>query len=317
MLTDIDHIRVGHGTDHANGTGCTVVLFDTPTVAGVDVRGANPTTKDTDLIRPMSIMPEAHAVVLTGGSCFGLESAMGVARYLEGIGRGYDVGPARIPIVPAAGIYDLSYGSAKVRPDIAMGMRACEDATSGPYERGSVGAGTGATIGKLYGPANSSKGGVGTASVRVRGEIIVAALVVVNTFGDVVDRASGEILAGTMDADGRFVDTYARQKAGEESQSVFGSLDNTLIGIVCCNGRLNKAEANRVASMAHNGIARAVSPAHTSVDGDTLFATGRLASDLRCPVDLVGGAAAEAVELAILDAVRSVAAAEPLAPVRV
>jgi len=248
-------------------------------------------------------MPEIHAILLTGGSCYGLEAAMGVTRYLEGIGRGYDVGVAKIPIVPAAVIYDLSVGSAQVRPDIAMGIKACEGAHSGVFERGSVGVGTGATVGKLYGVKSASKGGIGTALVTLRQNVSVGALVVVNAFGDVLDPKTGNIVAGTKDADGNFVNTYERQKEGTTADSPFKFM-NTTLGVVSCNCRLTKEEANRVATLAQNGIARAISPSHTSSDGDAIFATGRLDTDLRCPVDLLGNAAAEAVQLAIIDAVR-------------
>lgn len=306
MLTEVGGIRVGHCSDHEHQTGCTVVIFDEPTVAGVDVRGANPSTKDTDLLRPTSTMPEVHAVLLTGGSSYGLEAAMGVTRYLEGVGRGYDVGVARIPIVPAAVIFDLAVGSPDVRPNLAMGVKACEDARDGVFETGRVGAGTGAAVGKLNGIRFASEGGVGTALVTLNGGVKVGALLVVNAYGDVIDRSTGRIVAGARDESGAFVDTYARQKAGQTGASSFRYGTNTLIGVVSCNARLTKEEANRVATLAHNGIARAVSPAHTSVDGDAIFATGKLDSELSCPVDLLGSAGAEAVELAILNAVRAV-----------
>lgn len=304
MLTEVDSIRVGHSSDYINKTGCTVIIFDAPTVGGVDVRGANPGTKDTDLLRPMSSMPEIHAILLTGGSSFGLEAAIGVMRYLESVDCGYKVGTVKIPIVPAAVIYDLGVGSARVRPDIAMGIKACEQARSGDFERGSVGAGTGATIGKLHGTAFASNGGVGTSLVTLRSGVKVGALMVVNCFGDVVDFSSGRILAGSKDDAGNFVNTYQRQKEGVVVSSAF-RFTNTTIGVVSCNCRLTKEEANRVAVLAQNGLARTVSPCHTAVDGDAIFATGRTDADLRCPVDLLGNAAAEAVELAVLDARRS------------
>jgi L-aminopeptidase/D-esterase-like protein len=303
VLTSIGGIRVGHCTDRDAMTGCTVAIFDARTVAGVDVRGANTGTKDTDLLRPMSSMPEVHAIVLTGGSTYGLESAMGVTRYLEQEGRGHDVRVARIPIVPAAVIYDLSVGSPSVRPDLAMGIKACQAAAAGDFERGSAGAGTGATVGKLFGVPRASRGGIGSALVELAGGIKVGALMVVNSFGDVIDRRSGRIIAGTKDESGAFIDTYLQLKRGVRSLSAFG-FTNTTIGLVSCNARLTKEQANRVAGLAHNGIARAVSPPHMNVDGDLIFATGALDSELTCPVDVIGSAAAEAVEEAILDAVR-------------
>lgn len=301
MLTEVSGVRVGHCTDQENMTGCTVVLFDKPTVCGVDVRGANPGTKDTDLVRPMSAMPEVHAIVLTGGSSFGLESAMGVTRYLEEHERGFDVGVARIPIVPAAVIYDLSVGNAKVRPDLRMGRMACESAQGGAFARGSVGAGTGAMVGKLFGVKGASKGGIGTASVKARG-VTVSALMVVNAFGDVVDRASGKIIAGSKNKNGEFVGTYELWKEQDPSAAAF-KFGNTTIGVVCCDCRLSKEEANRIAILAQNGVARAIYPAHTGVDGDAVFATGQIQSDVRVSPDVLGAAAAEAVERAILDAV--------------
>lgn len=304
MFTDVGGIRVGHCSDEAGKTGCTVVIFDERTVAGVDVRGANPGTKDTDLLRPTSSMPEIHAILLTGGSSYGLEAAMGVTRYLERAGRGYDVGVARIPIVPAAVIYDLSVGSPAVRPDIAMGIRACEDARPDAVERGGIGAGTGATVGKLFGTARSSLGGIGSSLLELEGGFKVGALVVVNSFGDVIDRRSGKIIAGTKGESGEFVDTYMLLKRGVRDRSSFAFM-NTTLGVVSCNCRLTKEQANRVAAMAQDGIARAISPAHMNVDGDLIFATGASNSSLACSVDLLGSAAAEAVEEAILDAVRS------------
>lgn len=302
MLTDVTGVRVGHCTDKENLTGCTVVVFDRPTVCGVDVRGANPSTKDTDLLRPMSAMPEIHALVLTGGSSFGLESAMGVTRFLEEQGRGFDAKVARIPIVPAAVIYDLSVGNPHVRPDSQMGRAACQAAQTGAFARGSVGAGTGATVGKLFGVQGASKGGLGTASVNVRG-VTVSALMVVNAFGDVVDRATRKILAGSKAPDGTFVNTACCWKQQDPTTSAF-AFGNTTIGVVCCDSRLTKEEANRIAVVAHNGMARAIYPSHTGVDGDAVFATGRLDSATRVPVDVLGAAAAEAVEQAILDAVK-------------
>jgi L-aminopeptidase/D-esterase-like protein len=246
-------------------------------------------------------MPEVHAVVLTGGSSYGLESAMGAVRYLEKQERGFDVGVAKIPVVPAAVIYDLGVGSARVRPDLQMGMAACEDAKDGIFKRGSVGAGTGAMCGKFFGIKGASKGGLGTASVKVRG-VTVAALMVVNAFGDVIDRKTGIIRAGTKKEDGAFADTYQLWKEQDPTSAAF-KFKNTTIGIVCCDCLLTKEEANRIAILAHNGIARSIYPSHTSVDGDAIFATGQLRGDTKIPVDVLGSAAAEAVELAILDAV--------------
>ncbi len=304
MLTDVGNLRVGHASDYTNKTGCTVILFDSPTVAGVDVRGSAPSTKDTDLLRPTFSMPEVHAILLTGGSSFGLEASMGVMKYLEEEGKGFDVGVAKIPIVPAAVIYDLSYGNPMVRPDIKMGIEACKASSYKPFKRGSVGAGTGATVGKIFGMEHASKGGVGTAILNLHDNIKVGAIVVVNAFGDVINQRTNTILASPKDENGNFLNTYECQKKGIKSKSAF-NFKNTTIGVVSCNCKLTKEEANRVSTLAQNGIAKAISPAHTSLDGDTIFATGLINTDLRCSVDLIGNAAAEAVELAIFDAIES------------
>lgn len=304
MLTDIPGIRVGHATDSAAMTGCTIAIFDEPVAPGIDVRGANAATIYSDLLYPDSVMPSVTGIMLTGGSAFGLEAALGAVRWFEEQGRGYDVGVAKIPLVPAAVIYDLSVGDAKVRPDLAMGRKACIAAKAGAFERGRVGGGTGATVGKLYGVKKSSPGGLGTATVSLYGGIKVSAMVVVNSFGDVRDPASGKILAGSRDDKGEFADTYARMKAGDKSQSALARMGmNTTIGIVSTNCRLTKVEASRMATLAHNGLAKAICPIHTNVDGDTLFATGLQKSGLSAPVDLLGTAAAEAVALACVDAV--------------
>lgn len=304
MLTDIDGIRVGHATDIKAMTGCTIAVFDEPVVPGVDVRGANAATIYTDLLYPDSVMPSVTGIMLTGGSAFGLEAALGAVHWFEEQGRGYDVGVAKIPLVPAAVIYDLSVGDAKVRPDLAMGRKVCEAAKPGAFERGRVGCGTGATVGKLYGVKQSSPGGLGTATVSLYGGIKVSAMIVVNSFGDVRDPATGKIIAGTKNEAGEFADTYARLKLGDKSQSALARMGmNTTIGIVSTNCRLTKVEASRMATLAHNGLARAICPIHTNVDGDTLFATGLQKSDLTAPVDLLGTAAAEAVMLACVDAV--------------
>jgi len=303
MLTDITGIRVGHASDAVNMTGCTIAIFDEPVVPGVDVRGANAATIYSDLLYPDSVMPSVNGIMLTGGSAFGLEAALGAVRWFEEQGRGYDVGVAKIPLVPAAVIYDLSVGNANVRPDLAMGRKACEAAKGGDFLRGRVGCGTGATAGKLYGAKNASPGGLGTATVEMYDGIKVSALVVVNSFGDVKD-AAGNIIAGTKDKDGKFADTYAALKRGEKSQSALARMGmNTTIGIIATNCRVTKVEASRIATLAHNGLAKAICPIHTNVDGDTLFAVGMQKSDLAAPADLLGTAAAEAVMLACIDAV--------------
>ncbi len=305
MLTDISGIRVGHATDDVNLTGCTIALFDEPVVAGVDVRGANSATIYTDMLAHDNLWPTISGIMLTGGSIFGLESALGAQKYLEEKGLGVDLGVAKLPVVPAAVIYDLGVGNANIRPDLAMGRTACENAKSGAFARGRVGVGTGATIGKLSGAKFACAGGLGTYTVHMHDGIKVSAMVAVNAFGDVIDPLTNKIIAGTRNEAGEFINTYEEMKRGVRSQSTFHKL-NTTIGVVSTNCQLTKVEANRMAKLAHNGLAQVIRPIHTNVDGDTLFATGLQKSDLRATIDLLGTAAAEAVAGAVLDAVRSI-----------
>jgi L-aminopeptidase/D-esterase-like protein len=305
-ITDVPGIRVGHVTDAEAMTGCTVVLCPKGgAVGGVDQRGGAPGTRETDLLRPLHLVQRVHAVLLAGGSAFGLDAAGGVARWLEEQGIGYDTAVAKVPIVPAAIIFDLALGRADVRPDAAMGYAACEAAADGPVAEGSVGVGTGCRVGAVLGPARSTKAGLGTASVELGNGLVVGALVAVNAFGDVVDPKSGEILAGAKALrGGGFADTLATMK-GMLGKAVlrFAQQGQSVVGVVATNARLTKEEANKVAQMAHNGLARTVRPAHTMLDGDIFFAlaTGQKRAD----VNLVGAYAAEAVAEAILRAVRA------------
>ncbi len=298
-ITDISGIQVGHATDERGLTGCTVVLCETGAVVGVDQRGGAPGTRETDLARPMHLVREAHAVVLAGGSAFGLAAADGVMHWLAARGVGYDARGIRVPIVPAAILFDLALGDPRAYPDAEMGRRACEAASAGPVAEGSVGAGTGATVGKALGMTSAMKAGVGTAAENLGNGLIVAALVAVNALGDVVDPTTGRILAGARLPDGRFVDTLAlmRQMRLQVSPG-----EATVIGVVATNAHLSKEEACKVAQMAQDGLARTVRPAHTMYDGDTLFtlATGAITADL----NLVGAYAAEVVARAIVRAVR-------------
>jgi L-aminopeptidase/D-esterase-like protein len=305
-ITDVPGIKVGHAQDEMAATGCTVVLCEDGAVGGVDQRGGAPGTRETDPLRPMHLVQQVHAIVLSGGSAFGLDAATGVVRWLEARGVGFDVGVARVPIVPAAILFDLGLGSATVRPTAEMGFQACEAATEETPAEGSVGVGTGASVGKILGMEHAVKSGVGTASVRLNDELVVGALVAVNAMGDVVDPASGAPLAGPRAEAGSgesFVNTLdiMRQMARREDMG-FGGGVNTVIGVVATNARLDKEGANKVAQMAQDGVARAVRPAHTMVDGDTLFAlaTGAVSAD----VNLIGAFAAEVVAQAIVRAVR-------------
>jgi L-aminopeptidase/D-esterase-like protein len=293
-------------------TGCTVVLCPPDgAIGGVDQRGGAPGTRETDLLRPMHLVEKAHAVLLAGGSAFGLDAAAGVVRWLEERGIGHDTRVAKVPIVPAAILFDLATGRSDVRPDAAMGYAACEAAAGGPVAEGSVGAGTGCRLGAVLGPGRTSKSGLGTASVNLGGGLVVGALVAVNAFGHVVDPVTGEILAGArpLTGDG-YVDTLAvmRSLVGKTISRLTGG-GNTVIGVVATNARLTKEGANKVAQMAHDGLARIIRPAHTMFDGDTVFAlaTGKKRAD----VNLIGAFAAEVMAEAI---VRGVRAADELLP---
>ncbi len=295
-LTAIDGIKVGHATDVTARTGCTVILCPAGAIAGVDVRGAAPGTRETEALRPGRLVQKAHAVLLTGGSAFGLDAASGVVQYLEEQNIGFPAGPVRVPIVPAAVIFDLGVGDAKVRPDREMGYQACLNATDDPVAMGAVGAGTGATVGKAPG-VTPSQGGVGSACKCLDSSgLIVAAIAVVNALGNVVHPETGEILAGGKE-NGDFVDITERLL---DANLVPGT--NTTIGVVATNAALSPAETTRVAEMAHDGMARAIRPSHTMFDGDTLFtlATG---THTGSSVNTIGILAAEVVAAAIVNAV--------------
>jgi len=306
-ITDVPGIKVGHAQDELAATGCTVVLCEEGAVGGVDQRGGAPGTRETDPLRPMHLVQQVHAIVLSGGSAFGLDAATGVVRWLEARGVGFDVGVARVPIVPAAILFDLGLGSATVRPTADMGFRACEAASGEAPAEGSVGVGTGASVGKILGMDRAVKSGVGTASARLNEELVVGALVAVNAMGDVVDPASGASLAGPRAEEGSgqpFLRTMEiMQQMAQREDMAFGGGDNTVIGVVATNARLDKEGANKVAQMAQDGVARTVRPAHTMVDGDTLFAlaTGAISTD----VNLIGAFATEVVAQAIVRAVTS------------
>ena len=304
-ITDVPGIRVGHATNSDALTGCTVVLGPKDgAVGGMDQRGGAPGTRETDLLRPLHLVERVNAVLLTGGSAFGLDAAAGAVRWLEERGIGFDTRVAKVPIVPAAVLFDLDVGDASVRPDAAMGYAACESAAEGPVAEGRVGAGTGCTVGRMLGPGRADRSGIGTASADLGGGLVVGAIVAVNAFGDVVDPRSGEILAGLKTRDGdAFADSLATMKGFVGKQVLrFAGRSHTVIGVVATNAKLNKEETNKVAQMAHDGLARAVRPAHTMFDGDTLFAlaTGPKGAD----VNLVGAYAAEVVAEAIVRAAR-------------
>ncbi len=303
-ITGIAGIRVGHFTDSRRPTGCTVVLFDKGGTAGVDVRGAAPGTRETDLLNPVNTVQQVQAIVLTGGSAFGLDAATGVMRHLEEHGLGFHIGKIVVPIVPAAVIYDLELGDSKIRPNAESGYKACQAASSGKVAEGCVGAGAGATVGKMFGMKSAMKSGLGTASLRVGNTgIIVAAIVAVNAVGDVVDPKTGKIVAGARKPDGSgFIDTMARMREGY-SVELPGS--NTTIAIVATNAALDKTQCARVAQMAHDGLARTIYPVHTPGDGDTIFAAATGAVPARVNHGAIGALAADVLSQAVLRAVFS------------
>ncbi|UJL47433.1 P1 family peptidase [Virgibacillus sp. NKC19-16] len=299
-LTDIEGIKVGHEQDYKGATGCTVVLCEEGATAGVDVEGGSPGTRETALLSPVNRIDKAHGILLSGGSAFGLDAAAGIMEYLENNDSGFDVGVTKVPIVPGAILYDLSIGDYKKRPDKKMGLQACENATGDDCKEGTIGAGTGATVGKVLGMDRAMKGGLGTYCLQV-GELMVGAMVVVNSFGDVVNPETGEIIAGALSDSGDFVNTEEFMIKQFENQTNKNQ-ENTTIGIVVSNAKLNKSEANKLASMAHDGFARTMRPSHTMVDGDTIFtlATGKV----ECDLDLVGLLAADVVGEAVIRAVK-------------
>jgi len=302
-ITDVPGFKVGHAQDEKALTGCTVVLCPPDTVGGVDQRGGAPGTRETDLLRPMHLVNQVNAVLLTGGAAFGLDAAAGVMRYCEENKMGFETGFARVPIVPAAVLFDLGIGDSKVRPDAEMGYQACLNASDGPVAEGNVGVGTGATVGKILLPKMATKSGVGTASIDLGGGGIVAALVAVNPFGDVIDPESGNIIAGTRGIKG-YADTLKVMKSfvGKKVMGFASGGSNTVIGVVATNVKLNKEGVTRVAQMAHNGLARTIRPAFTLLDGDTCFALS--SGEVEIDQNIVGAYAAQAYQEAILNAVR-------------
>ena len=301
-FTDIDGIKVGNAEDLEAATGCTVIICEEGATAGGDVRGGSPGTRETDLLNPQNLVDKVHAVMLSGGSAFGLDAASGAMAYLEERNIGFDVQVTKVPIVCSAVLFDLVVGDYSVRPDFNMGYRACENASNEKCSSGNIGAGTGATIGKVLGLERAMKGGLGSCAFQI-GDLQVGAIVAVNCLGDVIDPETGEILAGLLDEDGKtligteniLVENY------DDKKNIFSG--NTTIGVVATNGIFTKAETNKLASMAHNGYARSIRPAHTIFDGDTIFtmATGKVEAD----INVVGLLAARAMERAVVDAIKS------------
>ena len=313
-ITRVAGIEVGHFTDTRRPTGCTVVMAREGAVAGVDVRGAAPGTRETDLLHPSNLVDKVHAIMLAGGSAWGLEAATGAVRWLEERGVGLDVAVGRLPIVPAAVLFDLLVGDMRIRPDAAAGYAACAAASSADPAEGNVGAGAGAVVGKVFGIQHAMKGGVGTASITVDG-VTVGALIACNALGDVIDPDTGHVMAGARTDDGQGMrDTRRALLRGQPPQPLLAGT-NTTIGVVATDAILTKAQAHRLAISAHDGLARSINPVHTMSDGDTLFSlgTGRAGKSLGMMV--LATMAAEATARATVRAVqaaRSVTTADGL-----
>jgi L-aminopeptidase/D-esterase-like protein len=303
-ITEVAGIKVGHFTDARRPTGCTAILAEDGAVAGVDVRGAAPGTRETDLLNPINTVQVVHAIMLSGGSAFGLDTATGAVRYLEERGIGFNVGVARVPIVPAAILFDLSVGNAKIRPDAEAGYRACKAATSSAPAEGNVGAGAGATVGKLFGMERAMKSGIGSAAIKLDG-FAVGAIVAVNAVGDVFDPSTAKLVAGARTKDGKsLVNSMAAIMRGDPLPPLLAGTATT-IGVVATDAFLTKAQASKVAQMAHDGLARTINPVHTAYDGDTIFSLATGKSSKSANVTLIGAVAAEALAQAVLRAVRA------------
>ena len=304
-ITAVAGLEAGHYTDMAHGTGCTVFICRDGAVGGVDVRGGSPGTRETDLLRPMHRVDKVHGVLLSGGSAFGLDAAAGVVNYLAELGIGFEAGPAVVPIVPAAILFDLNVINPRVRPGPAQGLAACRAAGSGPLEEGSVGAGTGATAAKSMGPDAAVKSGFGTASLTLPEGATVAAAVAVNAYGGIYDHRSGRLIAGPRRDDGSgFHDPVEIMLAGEAWEPGL-PMTNTTIGVVATDAPLSREEANYLAMASHDGLALTIRPCHTMYDGDTMFAlaTGRFPG--QADVSLLGVAAVEVTAQAVLRAVQT------------
>jgi L-aminopeptidase/D-esterase-like protein len=300
-------VLCGHFTDPRRPTGCTVVIAPEGAVGGVDVRGASPGTRETELLSPINTVQQVHAVLLSGGSAFGLDAAGGVMRWLEERGIGVQVGPARVPIVPAAILFDLFTGDPSIRPDAAAGYAACQAASDELLAEGNVGAGAGAVVGKLFGIERAMKGGVGQAVMTVNG-ITIGAIVAVNAVGDVIDPATGRVVAGARSADGAtMVGATQAFLRGELPVNLQAGAATTL-AVVVTDALLAKPAANKLAQMAHDGLARCISPVHTVSDGDTVFALATGASGQSGNLTVLGTLAAEVVAMAVLRAVRAAVA---------
>lgn len=298
-ITDVQGIKVGHESSSQGMTGCTVVICEEGATGGVDVRGSAPGTRETDLFKAEKMVDKVHAVVLAGGSAFGLEAASGVMNYLEEKDIGFDVGITKVPIVASAVIFDLLLGDYTIRPNVAMGYKAAKNASETEDRQGCVGCGTGATVGKILGPEKSMKSGIGSATVKA-GDLVVSAMISVNSFGDIYK--DDVQIAGVYDYENKkLLNTEKIMK--ESREKIKFSNTNTTIGVVATNAILSKAEGNKMAQTAHNGLARTIKPVHTTVDGDTIFVMGT--NKVQADLNLVSVLAVEVVEKAVINAVES------------
>ena len=298
-ILGIEGVRVGNAQDEKGLTGCTVIICEQGGVCSVDVRGAAPGTRETDLLDPVNMIEKVHAVVLAGGSAFGLDCCSGVMRYLEEEGVGFDVGVAKVPIVTGAVLFDLNVGDPKARPSVDMGYEACISSEAGEFKQGCFGAGCGASVGKALGSDLSMKSGIGIHSMKCEDGLVVTSIVAVNAYGDVYE--NGNIIAGALSKSGGFADSRRCMSMGGNDSGFMGK--NTTIGVVVTNASLTKAQAKRISYFAHDGYARAINPVHTLYDGDSIFtlATGSVNAD----INRVGILAAESMEKAIISAVKN------------
>jgi L-aminopeptidase/D-esterase-like protein len=303
-LTAVSGLKVGHSTLSGRPTGCTVILTEGGAVAGVDVRGSAPGTRDTDLLDPVKLVSQVHAIVLSGGSAFGLSAADGAVRYLEEKHIGFQFGGSYVPIVPAAVLFDLPIGDGRIRPGPDCGYAAARAATTDAVVEGNVGAGAGATVGKMLRRDRGMKGGIGSAAIELPGGVVIAALVAVNAAGNVMDPSTGQFIAGGRSEDGRSI-ADLRQLLRGEAQPVEGTIENTTLGVVATNVALTKVQATKLAQVAHDGFARAIYPAHTSVDGDAIFALATGTHAGAANLDQLGALAADVTAEAIVRAIRA------------
>ena len=314
-ITDVPGIKVGHQTLTTRPTGCTVILCESGATAGVDVRGSAPGTRETDLLSPTNVVQQVQAILLSGGSAYGLAAATGVVRWLEEHNLGYKIGKGVVPIVPAAILMDLGVGDFKIRPADEDGYKACVAATTGPVAEGNVGAGAGATIGKMFGSGFAMKSGLGTASVKIADTgIVVGALVAVNAVGDVVDPHTGKIVAGARTEDGKgYRNTMDSIMKGY--RVIAENAANTTLGIIATNASFTKTQMTKIAQMAHDGYARAINPIHTMADGDTIFALSTGTTKVQADASAIGAIAATVMARAIVRAaMQATSLSEPNLP---